>query len=314
MNKINIAFCNRPSYDNPLGGDAVQMLKTKEWLEKMYPCQISIITYPEQLNSEFDIVHIFNYATYEITNGFMERAHQLHLPIVSSSIYWDYSYSARPFHYIIFGYSSHLSRRVCLFYRFLYRYITPLFKKPYGTSLTFKRYVQKFVDYSEYILPNSMEEGKLLLQFAKRTETGKIRVVYNGTEFVNNKILPQNDFFSKYQIPQNYILQVGRIEYLKNQLNLLYALKDNDSIPIVFIGQDNDVDYAKKLRALAQKRGNVYFLKKIPHEEITSFYYYAALHVLLSLRESPGLVSIEAAAIGCPIVISTSKFLPKDCG
>lgn len=44
--QINVAFCNRPSYDNPLGGDAIQMLKTKEWLEILYGIHISIITHP----------------------------------------------------------------------------------------------------------------------------------------------------------------------------------------------------------------------------------------------------------------------------
>ena len=71
--QINVAFCNRPSYDNPLGGDAIQMLKTKEWLEILYGIHISIITHPNELTVNFNIVHVFNFATYEITNGFVER-------------------------------------------------------------------------------------------------------------------------------------------------------------------------------------------------------------------------------------------------
>ena len=35
MMQINVAFCNRPLYDNPLGGDAIQMLETKKWLESL---------------------------------------------------------------------------------------------------------------------------------------------------------------------------------------------------------------------------------------------------------------------------------------
>ena len=87
MMQINVAFCNRPSYDNPLGGDAIQMLKTKEWLEILYGIHISIITHPNELTVNFNIVHVFNFATYEITNGFVEKAHQLGIPTISSCIY-----------------------------------------------------------------------------------------------------------------------------------------------------------------------------------------------------------------------------------
>lgn len=312
MVKINIAFCNRPSYDNPLGGDAIQMIKTKEWLEKLYDCQISVITSPEEITNKFDIVHIFNYATYLITDGFMEKAYRLRIPIISSCIYWDYSYSIPPLHYLLMGYPSYISYKTVRFYRTLYKNITSFLKKPSGVSREFRDHIRKFINYSSYVLPNSIEEGKLLLQFAGLKKEEKIRVVYNGAEFQNNGILSKNDFFSKFKIPENYVLQVGRIEYIKNQLNLLYALYDHPDIPIVFIGQTSDKKYASKLHKMAQKRGNVFFFNKIPHHEISSFYHYASMHVLLSLRESPGLVSLEAASMGCPIVISNDDFLPKD--
>lgn len=310
MKQINIAFCNRPSYNNPLGGDAIQMLKTKEWLENLYGFHISIITSSHELTDNFDLVHVFNFATYEITNGFIEKAHCLGIPIVSSCIYWDYSYAIPPLHYLMLGYPSHISHKTVCFYRFLYQNITSFLKKPSGVSHEFRNHVRKFINYSSYILPNSIEEGKLLLQFAGLKKEDKIRVVYNGTEFQNNEILSHNEFFSKYNIPENYVLQVGRIEYVKNQLNLLYALRNYPQIPIVFIGQTSDKKYTNKLHKLAQQRGNVYFFDRIPHQEISSFYHYAAIHVLLSLRESPGLVSLEAASAKCPIVISSENFLP----
>lgn len=311
MMQINIAFCNRPSYDNPLGGDAIQMLKTKEWLESLYGFHISLITDPKELTDDFDIVHIFNFATYEITDRFMEKAHQLGIPIVSSCIYWDYSYSIPPLHYFL-SYPSHIRKSCVLFYRFLYRSITALLRRPKTVSWEFRKYVRKFIDYSSFVLPNSLEEGILLYDFARMKNMDKLRVVYNGVELKENQILSPEIFFSKYKLPRNYILQVGRIEYLKNQLNLIYALRNHSEIPIVFIGQISNVKYGQKLHAIARERGNVIFLDKVPHDEIASFYHYANLHVLLSLRESPGLVSMEAAAQGCPIVISTSDYLPKE--
>ena len=110
-------FGNRPLYDNPLGGDAIQMLETKKWLESLYGFHISVITDPKELTDDFDIVHIFNFSTYEITNRFMEKAHQLGIPIVSSCIYWDYSYSIPPLHYF-FWISFAYTKILCAFLSF----------------------------------------------------------------------------------------------------------------------------------------------------------------------------------------------------
>ena len=85
------------------------------------------------------------------------------------------------------------------------------------------------------------------LDFAGIKKADKIRVVYNGVELKDTQILPPELFFSKYKLPKDYILQVGRIEYLKNQLNLLYALREHINIPIVFIGQISDAKYGKKI-------------------------------------------------------------------
>ena len=41
---MKIAFCNRPKWNDPLGGDGVQMLKTKEALEAIYNVESDIVT------------------------------------------------------------------------------------------------------------------------------------------------------------------------------------------------------------------------------------------------------------------------------
>ncbi len=81
-------------------------------------------------------------------------------------------------------------------------------------------------------------------------------------------------------------------------------------IPIVLVGKEVDSNYSKKLKKIANKRGNVFFINEVQHNDIFNFYRYASLHVLLSLRESPGLVSLEALSNNCPIVISNEKYTP----
>ena len=310
MKSLKIAFCNRPEWNNPLGGDGIQMLKTKEALEKLYNVEIEIITSPELLDARFNLVHIFNFATFKITKDFFEKSVKLALPIVSSCIYWDYTFaSERICHPFI---RDHFSVRTAKWIRMFVKISGNLFGYPKLMSRKFKKELRYFVEKSRVILPNSEEEGHLVLEFiGKQHLSSKFKVVYNATEFVQqSETISEQDFLEKYHIPNNYILQVGRIETIKNQLNLVYALLDKPQIPIVFVGKISEQRYFEKLARLAERRGNVYFVNAVPHEEVCLFYKYAQLHVLLSLRESPGLVSLEALSNGCPIVISTDKYVP----
>lgn len=105
----------------------------------------------------------------------------------------------------------------------------------------------------------------------------------------------------------------GRIEFAKNQINLVEAMRAKQDIPIVFLGYwDENARYYKRMKSAAERRGNVHFIKNVPHDEVYSFYYYAKTHVLLSFRESPGFVSLEALSQKCPIVIPDTRFLPVD--
>lgn len=311
--KLKVAFCNRPNWNNPLGGDGVQMLKTKEALEKSYDIEIDIITDPEHITDKYDIVHVFNYITTDITSQFFDRAKSLHLPIVSSSIFWDYSYISDPINRLfVRSYYSKFSAKLV---KLTSKLFGSILGRPSVFSNKFKVKLRNFVDNSSLILPNSIEEAKLLSEFISKPDLiSKARVVYNATDFSNIEHdidnISEESFLKTHNIPKGYILQVGRIEYLKNQLNLVYALKNNPEIPIVFLGKIVDESYFKKIKQIADKRGNVFFVNAVPHDEVKRFYKFAKLHILLSLRESPGLVSLEALSHNCPIVISSEKFTP----
>ena len=312
---MKIAFCNRPSWNSPLGGDGVQMLSTKQCLEELYGVEVNIITSPDQLSKEFDIVHIFNFATFEITERFFEKAKQLGIPIAASTIYWDYSYGCTYVIRRVLGYPSCLTEGQLKFDKFLLKLLY-FFNKPVHTSFLFRKKINKFVELSDILLPNSEEEANHMLYFAglsnSKKARKKIHIVYNGvkTERPTTSSISKDEFLKKYSIPDHYILQVGRIEYVKNPINLVYALMDNKEIPIVFVGKPVDELYFKKLKELSEKRGNVFFINGVPHEEVSLFYKYADLHILLSLRESPGLVTLEAAQENCPIVVTSERFCP----
>lgn len=305
---MKIAFCNRPNWDSPLGGDGVQMLKTKAHLEELYGLNIDIVTDPNLLNESYDVVHIFNFVTYNVTETFFNKANALSLPIVSSCIFWDYTYAQGFTRLFCF---THLSNIAAKFIKMLVGVTVATVGYPDVFTKKVRNKYSFFCASSKYVLPNSIEEGRLLQEYIRKPDImGKIHVVFNGTDNNLNPIMNEVDFFNKYKIPHDYILQVGRIESVKNQMNVLYSLRKDKDIPIVFIGKIAEPTYYKKLKRLADKRGNVFFIDAVPHEDIDSFYNYARLHVLISLRESPGLVSLEALMNDCPIVISSERYTP----
>ena len=90
--KISIIFANRKDCFEKKGGDTVQMLKTKEYLEKFYPVNIKICLTPEEIlqDDESKIVHIFNLETINETNAFIDAAKKKNKKIALSTIHWNF--------------------------------------------------------------------------------------------------------------------------------------------------------------------------------------------------------------------------------
>ena len=326
MDKIKIIFANRKDcFDKP-GGDTVQMLKTKEYLEKYYPVEIEILLTPKEILSdkEAKIVHIFNLQTINETNKFINAARIGNKKVVLSTIYWNLLDT----YYIKYLESLNISPidipdffKLILIKVFnLFILSIPNLRKKYERYISkglfgTKQYVlqrkQALIN-SDLLLPNSEEEMILCAKdfhLEKQYIENKSCIIPNATEFSEESINIEN-IKDNYQKLKNFILQVGRIEQIKNQLNLLLSLKDYPEIPIVFIGRYTDKKYFDKLKKIAEKRGNVFFIEQMPHNNLINFYKQASVHVLASFRESPGLVSLEAKAAGCPIVVSSKKYCP----
>jgi glycosyltransferase involved in cell wall biosynthesis len=99
------------------------------------------------------------------------------------------------------------------------------------------------------------------------------------------------------------VICIARIEGIKNQLNLIRALNDT-SYHLLIIGAPapNQPGYYQMCRSIASR--NVEFIEHIPQHELVAYYQKAKVHVLPSWFETTGLSSLEAAAMGCNIVIT----------
>jgi len=110
-------------------------------------------------------------------------------------------------------------------------------------------------------------------------------------------------FRSKTGVEPGYVLQAGRIEPAKNQAMLCWALR-HSQLRIVLIGSDQHwPSYAELCRSMVGDRLTI--IPHLPQPLLASAYAGAAVHVLPSWMETCGLVSLEAALSGAPLVGST---------
>ncbi|MCP9775651.1 glycosyltransferase family 4 protein [Cyanobium sp. WAJ14-Wanaka] len=121
-------------------------------------------------------------------------------------------------------------------------------------------------------------------------------------------------FRERFGLTQPFVLQAGRIEPAKNQAMLCWALRETN-LPIVLIGNG---DHWPSYRELCQRiyGERLLVIDHLPQEQLASAYAAAAVHVLPSWMETCGLVSLEAALAGTPLVGSTFghelEYLGKD--
>jgi len=99
------------------------------------------------------------------------------------------------------------------------------------------------------------------------------------------------------------VICAGRIEGIKNQMTLIKALNDT-KYKLVIIGSaaPNQLVYFNECKKSAAR--NIIFIDQLPQEELVRWYQQAKVHILPSWFETCGLSSLEAAAMGCNIVIT----------
>jgi glycosyltransferase involved in cell wall biosynthesis len=185
-------------------------------------------------------------------------------------------------------------------------------KAPFNSQWRLQR---RLLQQANRVLPNSQSEADLL-QWAfalPKTFQRRVDVVPNGidTDLFQELPEPSQSFLQEYGL-RDFVLEVGMIYPVKNQLGLIEATIDLP-VPLVFLGQIHPAfkTYGEACKASGSRRGNVTFIDRLPHDELPGIYALAAVHALPSWRETPGLVSLEAAAAGCRIV-STSIGSARD--
>ncbi len=288
------------------GGDSIQMEKTCQALQGL---GVTIeVRQPADLDHmpACDLAHVYNIQEPETTWQVFDSLARRGVPFVLSPIYWDmYEYWAEEaLHKLkswkrlvsLFG-IEHVRK---LYLRWQY------FKAPGKHTWRLQR---KLLQTALRVLPNSHSEAVHLQQsfWLGAGFREKVDIVPNAidTSLYHERPEPSQAFLEQYNL-RDFVLEVGTVYPVKNQLGLLEALQDIP-VPVVFIGQVMEArsEYAQACKEMANQRGNVLFLDRVDHTQLKNIYALAAVHALPSWRETPGLVSLEAAAAGCNVVTTS---------
>jgi glycosyltransferase involved in cell wall biosynthesis len=154
---------------------------------------------------------------------------------------------------------------------------------------------------ADLLLPNSQAEAEQLLRYF-HVSPERIRIVPNGAE--RRFASPDPEPFAERVGCRDFILYAGRIEPRKNQLAFLRAMQ-NVLVPIVVLGNvvPGHEAYLEECRRAAG--ANVQFVPGLNHDDpmLASAYAGCGCLVLTSWYETPGLVALEAAMSGTPLVL-----------
>ncbi|TKG94732.1 glycosyltransferase family 1 protein [Puteibacter caeruleilacunae] len=119
----------------------------------------------------------------------------------------------------------------------------------------------------------------------------------------------------KYNLPENFILNVGTIEERKNLLNLVKALQiAKCDLPLVVVGKPTPymMEVQNFLNTASQLR--VQFLHNVDFQELLCLYNAASFSAFPSIFEGFGLPVVESLATGTPVITSNVSSLPEAGG
>jgi glycosyltransferase involved in cell wall biosynthesis len=135
----------------------------------------------------------------------------------------------------------------------------------------------------------------------------KIKVIYQGCATVFKEDIP-SEFIEltreKYQLPPNFILNVGTIEKRKNVLSVIKAIKEIDT-QLVIIGKKTAYFSEINTYILENNLQNiVIFLENVELKELASIYRMATVFIYPSVFEGFGIPIIEALYSKTPVITS----------
>lgn len=293
---MRVAFISRGTLYSTPGGDTKQIDLTAHYLRAKGVHVDIFLTHQPIDYSQYDLLHFFNIIrpadiiTHVVKSG---------RPFVLSTIFLDFG----AFEKNTRGGAMRLMNKVLSedrieYLKVLARRIKNREKimSPQYIRWGHRSAVKWILERAAILLPNSVSEYRRLAE--KYQLERPYHVVPNGIDA--DVAARSGTVNSKYE---GAVLCVARIEGRKNQLNLIRALNGTD-YKLIIHGKHspNHEAYYQACRTIAGP--NVHFSEWLTEEELYEMYHSSKVHVLASFFETTGLSSLEAAVMGCNIVIT----------
>ncbi len=292
---IRVAMIVRSTLYSARGGDTIQAVQTARHLANQ-GISVDIKLTNEIINySNYCLLHFFNISR---PADILHHIKKSDLPFVVSTILINYSeydkYHRKGLAGMLFRY---LSMDAIEYLKIISRW---LLGKDKLMSLSYawkgqKKSIQEIINKAKLILPNSASEYDRIIElYGFRS---KYIIVPNA---VDHNLFRYDKRTKK---DANLVLCIARIEGIKNQINLIRAL-NNTNYQLILIGSPapNQHSYYQMCRDIAAD--NISFVDHIPQENLVAYYQKAKVHVLPSWFETTGLSSLEAAVMGCNLVVT----------
>lgn len=182
-----------------------------------------------------------------------------------------------------------------------------MIKKPLDAALT--AYLVNYQRHSDYAtMPTEMAIEDLILKRRKAFEI-PVEALSNGVDLADFHPGKVNiSIYNKYKIPTDrpIILNVGRVDPEKSISRVVEAFsRVLEKIPeamLVIVGDGTDKAHLEELVEYLQIKDSVLFLGKVLLPDLAEIYRTGDMFATASEIETQGIVLIEAAATGLPIV------------
>ncbi|WP_247741252.1 glycosyltransferase family 4 protein [Cohnella sp. LGH] len=302
MSKL-IGIFNRPDAELYPGGDTVQLLAIRKFLQSC-GYEVRIISDWQSSLEDFDLIILFNLT--RPIEAFLQakQAMRYRKPYIVFPVYWDLD--ALPMQR---GWSG-LAKK-CLPQRVKDLIRLRKFAKqnsgatgqitPRASSIP--AMISEVLAQAACICPNSEAERRHLIERFQLPNSvqDNIRVVFNGLDI--NIIEHPAASTDKFCLPEFFICCVGGIGPRKNQLKLIEASR-SANVPIVLVGRaaPGAENYYRQI--VAAGGSGLTLINNVPQSTVFEIMKRSAGHIQPSYIETPGLASLEAAALGCSIGVS----------
>lgn len=285
------------AYKTP-GGDTTQVLMTAKYLQEL-GVNVDVKLAGDRVNLEkYDVLHFFNIIRPDDILPFLKKWDK---PFCISTIFVEYSDYEKKSRTGLAGLLFKvLSPGKIEYAKALARWILKgdKIKSAYYLFNGHKKSMMTVAKKASLLLPNSHSEATRLFN-------------YFGRNFPYKKVVNAIDpaiFHRDIKADircLDHIICVGRIEGLKNQLNLIRAIKDTGlHLTIIGDASPNHMEYYNLCKAEAKGNTHIHFIGHTTQNELAGIYKAAKVHVLPSWFETTGLSSLEAGMMDCNVVVT----------